>query len=151
MANRVVLVFALAAVAAVAGEPGGSARYLGGTVDSLHANAGGKVLTADHDSFIFVSQNATVRIPYARIDTIEYGQDVGRRVVLAWVISPMFLLLKARKHFITLGYRDESDKHQAMVLRVDKNFVRSALATLEARTGRSVTYQDEEARKFRRN
>jgi len=29
--------------------------------------------------------------------------------------------------------------------------VRSALATLEARTGRAVTYQDDNARKFRKS
>ena len=80
---------------------------------------------------------------------IEYGQEVSRRVVLAWVISPIFLLLKARAHFVTLGFTDETGKHQAIVLRVDKHLIRSELAALEARTGHTVQYQDAEARKFR--
>ena len=98
-----------------------------------------------------MTSSATLRIPYAKINLVEYGQDVGRRIVLAWVVSPIFLLSKAHKHFITVGYTDDNGKQQAIVLRVDKRLVRSALATLEAKTGRTVTYQDENARKFRKS
>ena len=76
---------------------------------------------------------------------------MGRRIVLAWVVSPIFLLSKAHKHFITVGYTDDDGKQQAIVLRVDKRLVRSALASLEAKTGRTVTYQDDNARKFRKS
>ena len=138
-------------VTAPAGEAGGRATYLGGTTTGLEANADGEVLTTNRDMFVFVSQKSTVSIPYSKINQVEYGQEVGRRVVLAYVVSPLFLLLKARKHFITLEYRDESDAQQTMVLRIDKFFVRPALAVLEARTGISVRYQDEDARKFRRD
>jgi hypothetical protein len=134
-----------------AGEAGGRATYLGGTTAGLEANADGDVLTTSRDLFVFVSRTSTVSIPYSKINQIEYGQEVGRRVVLAYVVSPLFLLLKARKHFITLEYRDESNVQQTMVLRIDKFFVRPALAVLEARTGISVRYQDEDARKFRRD
>ena len=59
----------------------------------------------------------------------------------------MFLLSKSRKHFLTIGYMDEEGKQQALVFRVDKGGIRSALVSLEARTGLKVQYQDEEARK----
>ena len=138
-------------VAAPAADPGGRATYLGGTTAGLEANADGEVQTASRDMFVFVSRNSTVSIPYSKINQVEYGQEVGRRVILAYVASPLFLLLKARKHFITLEYRDEADAQQTMVLRVDKLFVRPALAILEARTGCSIRYQDEDARRFRRD
>jgi hypothetical protein len=46
-----------------------------------------------------------------------------------------------------VGYRDEQDRQQAMVFRLDKGDVRSVLASLEARTGLKVQFQDNEARK----
>ena len=59
----------------------------------------------------------------------------------------MLLLSKSRRHYVTLGYIDDAGKQQAMVLRVDKGDIRMVLASLEARTGRRVEYQDDEARK----
>jgi hypothetical protein len=57
------------------------------------------------------------------------------------------LLSKARKHFVTLGYVDAEGKQQVLVFQVGKGDIRSVLAGLEARTGRRVEYQDDEARK----
>jgi hypothetical protein len=65
------------------------------------------------------------------------------------VISPVFLLSKSRKHFLTIGYSGDDGKQQALVFRVDKNSIRSTLAALEARTGQKTQYQDEQARKAR--
>jgi hypothetical protein len=144
------LALILAAAQAAAGELGGRAQIVGGTVTGVAASVTGKVRTTDADAFVFATSSTTLRIPYSKINLVEYGQDVSRRIVLAWVVSPIFLLSKAHKHFITIGYSDDEGKQQAIVLRVDKHLVRSALATLEARTGRAVSYQDENARKFRK-
>src|SRR3954470_1493489 len=149
MTNRLVFILLFATVAVTAGELGGKAQIVGGTTAGVSAQASGTFRTAEADAFVFVTKSSTLRIPYSRINLIEYGQDVSRRVVLAYVASPIFLLSKKRKHFITLGYTDEEGKQQALVLRVDKGLVRSALAALEAKTGRIVKYQDENARKFR--
>jgi hypothetical protein len=151
MTNRLVLGTLLAIATAAAGEFAGRAQIVGGTVTGVAASATGKVRTNDADAFVFATSSTTLRIPYSKINLVEYGQDVSRRVVLAWVVSPIFLLSKAHKHFITLGYTDEEGKQQAIVLRVDKGLVRAALATLEAKTGRAVSYQDENARKFRKS
>lgn len=139
----------LVAAVALAGESSFKAEYLGGSVAGV-PRGNGKILTSDSDLFIFELPGSTRRIPYQKINLIEYGQEVSRRLLLAYTLSPMFLLSKSRKHFVTVGYRDEKDEQQAMVLRVDKSSVRSVLAVLEARSGRIVQYQDEEARKFRR-
>jgi hypothetical protein len=151
MTKCIVLALALGSVLATAGELGGRAQIVGGTIGGVKASATGKVRTTDADAFVFVTSSATLRIPYSKINLVEYGQDVSRRVLLAWAVSPIFLLSKAHKHFITIGYSDEEGKQQAIVLRVDKHLVRSALATLEARTGRAVSYQDENARKARKS
>jgi hypothetical protein len=72
---------------------------------------------------------------------------VDRRLALALAVSPVFLLSKARKHYLTLGYADEAGEQQALVFRVDKDSIRAALVALEARSGVKVRYQDAEARK----
>ena len=131
-------------------HPGGSAKCVGGTLTSLHTGMNGQVLTSAPDAFVFVAPSGTVRIPYDKINLMEYGQEVSRRLVLAYVISPIFLLSKSRKHFLTLGFQDAEGHQQALVLRLDKRAVRSTLAALEARSGRTVTFLDADARKFHR-
>jgi hypothetical protein len=78
---------------------------------------------------------------------VEYGQKVDRRYVSAAVISPLFLLAKKREHFLTIGFQDDDGHQQALIFRVNKNDIRTALVSLEARTGQQVQYQDDEARK----
>ena len=76
-----------------------------------------------------------MRVAYDHIDLVEYGQQVSRRLVMAMVLSPVFLLSKSRKHFLTIGFTDEDGKQQAMVFRVDKNSIRSTLAGLRGAHG----------------
>ena len=123
------------------------AEYVGGTVGVLATGAGGSVEVSDPRYFAFYSKSEQVRVPYDRINLLEYGQKVDRRLLMAVAISPMFLLSKSRKHFLTVGYSDSDGKQQAMVFRVDKNGIRAMLVGLEARTGQKVQYQDPEARK----
>ena len=88
-----------------------------------------------------------MRIAFDRVHTLEYGQRVSRRYAEAILISPVLLLAKSRKHFLTVGYTDGEGRRQALVFQVDKGDVRAVLAGLEAKTGRRVEYQDDEARK----
>ena len=123
------------------------ADYVGGTVATLADGAGGSLELSDPRYFAFYTKGAQVRVPYEHINLLEYGQKVDRRLLMAVVISPVFLLAKTRKHFLTVGYTDDDGKQQAMVFRVDKNGIRAVLVGLEVRTGQKVQYQDLEARK----
>lgn len=123
------------------------AMYQGGTVGSLNQNTEGTVSAADENVFVFEYTGAKLSIPYSRINDIEYGQKAGRRVGLAIAVTPLALLSKKRRHFLTIGYQDDNDKQQAAVFELGKNIVRVTLASLEARTGKKIDYQDEEARK----
>jgi hypothetical protein len=101
---------------------------------------------SDSVYFVFASKQTQVKIPYDRINLLEYGQHVSRRYMEAIIISPLFMLAKKRQHFLTVGFEDEDGNQQAMVFRVQKSDIRLTLVALEARTGRQITYQDEEAR-----
>jgi hypothetical protein len=125
------------------------ATYVGGTLSMFRSGASGTIGSAEADALVFTANRTTIRIPYRSVKTIEYGQNVNRRVLLAYTVSPMFLLSKARKHFVTLQFTDDAGQQQAVVLRVDKNLVRPLLASLEAKTGRVVEYQDDNARRTR--
>ena len=133
-------------VLATAHGMGGRAEYMGGTYAQLPVNNPGEIEATDSTFFIFNSKHTQVKIPYERINLLEYGQKVDRRVLSAAVISPLFLLLKKREHFLTVGFQDDNGSQQAMVFRVDKNDVRTTLVSLEARTGERVQYQDDDAR-----
>lgn len=125
----------------------GHAQYVGGTASKLDSGTSGAIDVSDAHYFAFYSKKAQVRVEYKKIDTLEYGQKVDRRLMMAVIISPIFLLSKSRQHFLTVGYVDEDGGHQALVFRVDKNGIRATLASLEARTGVRIEFQDEEARK----
>jgi hypothetical protein len=137
----------MTAVTLWAGAAGGQAEYVGGTSAIFAEKTGGRLVTAGSEALRFESKSKSVEIPYDRIHTIEYGQQVNRRYVSALLISPLLLLAKARKHFVTVGYNDGEGRAQALIFRVAKADVRVVLVGLEARTGRKVAYQDDEARK----
>jgi hypothetical protein len=126
-------------------------EYAGGTIRELQSGAAGLIELADEQYFAFYSKKRNVRVPYQSINLLEYGQQVDRRLAMAVVLSPVFLMSKSRKHFLTVGYADEQGKQQALVFRVDKSNIRATLASLEARTGQKIRYQDDEARKAGRD
>ncbi len=142
----VLLAMAAPASRAPAAGSGERAEYVGGTVGDLPKASGVIDLTGQH-FFSFRTRDRALEIGYDRINLIEYGQKVDRRYAMAIVVSPLLLLSKSRKHFLTVGYTDEAGRQQALVFRVDKDHIRSVLAGLEAKTGRKIQYQDPEARK----
>ena len=131
----------------LAGDPGGRARYIGGTVAGLPSKSEGNINLTDEEALLFRTKQASVRIPYDKINTLEYGQRVNRRYAEAILISPVLLLAKKRRHYLTVGYLDDQGRQQALVFQVDKSDVRAVLVSLEAKTGKKVEFQDDEARK----
>jgi hypothetical protein len=127
--------------------PSNRAVYRGGTVAALPENTEGTVTTTDEREFVFSHKNQRFAIPYDRINLLEFGQKAGRRLGLAMAVSPLLLLSKKRRHFLTIHFADAAGEQQAMVLELGKNIVRTTLAGLEARTGRQVEYEDDDARR----
>jgi len=150
MKRSIALIFVmlvLADLALWAGLGSDKTMYVGGTVSSLKEGTEGKSSAKDEKVFVFHYKGGDLNIPYDRVNDLEYGQKAGRRVGVAIMVTPLALFSKKRKHFLTLGYQDDNDKQQAAVFELGKDIVRVTLATLEARTGRKIEYQDEEARK----
>jgi hypothetical protein len=71
--------------------------------------------------------------------------------VLLGPIGLVSLFSKKRKHYLTIGYKDETNKDQVAVIELGKDLVRTTLAIVETRSGKQIEYQDDEARKASRN
>ena len=129
-----------------AGLSSNKAQYVGDTISALKEQTEGTISTKDEKQLLFDYKKGKLEIPYDRINSLEYGQKAGRRVGLAIAVTPIALLSKKRRHFLTVNFMDDNDKQQAGVFELGKDIVRVTLSSLEARTGRKIEYQDEEAR-----
>lgn len=129
------------------------AKYVGGTVSSVATNAEGSLSTAGEEKLVFVAEKGAgvIEVPYTAVNELEYGQKAGRKVKEAILLTPIFLFSKRRQHYLTVSYTGSDGKDQAVILELGKDLVRTTLAVLEARTGKKVVYQDEEAAKARAN
>lgn len=130
-----------------AGDTGSRVLYTGGTVPGIANKSSAWIDVHQEDSLRVNAGGKWLMIPYKDVTTLEYGMRVSRRYIEAIVISPAFLFAKKKTHYLTIGYMDSEGNRQAMVLQVDKNDIRPLLVSLEARTGKVVEFQDEEARK----
>lgn len=124
------------------------AMYVGGTFTAkIPEKTEGKLDLSQEAVAKFIWKKGEAEIAYDKIDSIEYGQKAGRRVGVAVMVSPIALFSKKRKHYLTLGFNDKDGKPQGVVLELGKDTVRQALSIFEARTGRKVEYESEEAKK----
>ena len=135
--------------------------YCGGTVPGFEGAKniiGGLLDTTNPNYLVWASTSKafhgkTIKIAYDRIIDLEYGQKAGRRVGTAVATTVLFgprglvsMLSKKRRHFLTVGYKDDSSKDQVAVLEIGKDIVGTTLAIVETRSGKKVQYQDEKAR-----
>ncbi len=141
------LVLLVLGLAAVAADSGYRAEFVGGTLSGVPPKSNARLNLTAPDALIFSCRGQTLNIGYPKINALEYGQTVSRRYAAALLISPIFLFTKSRRHYVTIGYMDGDGKQQALVFQVGKGNIRSVLTALEARSGRRVEYQDDEARK----
>jgi hypothetical protein len=138
------------------------AAYVGGTVTAFAGSKDpidGTLSTAHEDGLVFAAdqkpfKGQSVTIKYADIIDLEYGQKAGRRVgaaigtsLLLGPIGLVTLFSKKRNHFLTIGYHGETGIDQVVVLELGKDIVRITLPIVETRSGKTIAYQDEDARK----
>ena len=139
-----------------------NAAYFGGTITVFGTPKDpveGQLDTANEAALVFRPRDKSfadknLSIPYAKVIDLEYGQKAGRRVgaavgttVLLGPIGLLSLFSKKRKHFLTVGFKDDADKDQVAVIELGKDIVRTTLAIVQTRSGKEIEYQDDEARK----
>jgi hypothetical protein len=146
--RKIFLVLAAASVTpAVSAVRGDSVRYVGGTIIDVPQDTEGSLLINPEKGLLFESKKGSFEIPFDRITSIEYGQKAGRRVGVAIMVNPAFLLSKKRKHFVTIGYKDSKELSHGVVLELAKGLPSKVITIVEARSGIKCDYESEEARK----
>jgi hypothetical protein len=158
----IVLIASLVAPSLALAVDSKGAAYYGGTVkvfEGAKDPVDGLLDTRDEVALVFTASDKPfagekVSIPYADVIDLEYGQKAGRRVgaaaattVLLGPVGLLMLFSKKRKHFLTVGFKGNDGKDQVAVIELGKDIVRTTLPIVETRSGKKVTYQDEEARK----
>lgn len=121
--------------------------YVGGTISKLPEATEGRMDIVNEERMAFSSDNGGFEILYKHIKTLEYGQKAGRRVGVAIVITVWALFSKKRKHFLTIGFDDAFGKAQGVVLEIAKGRAKTFIAIIEARSGKKVEYESDEAKK----
>src|SRR5262245_38221931 len=137
VATGVLVGFLAASIGAVEGK---KAQYVGGTRTDIKEAAEGRFDVSSETEMAFTPDRTKVRhaIPYTNVSELEYGQKAGRRVAVGLLVSPLALFSKKRKHYLTINFKDGEGKEQAVVFELGKDMVRTTLAILEARTGKSI-------------
>jgi hypothetical protein len=138
------------------------ASYFGGTVTAFAGAKNpieGTLDTTNETTLDFAAEDKpfkgqSVGIPYANIVDLEYGQKAGRRVgaavgtaVLLGPLGLLTLFSHKRNHYLTVGFKDGEDKDQVAVFEIGKDIIRTTIAVVQTRSGKTVTFQDDEARK----
>lgn len=141
------LLVVLIASSPIAAVDGNKAAYIGGTLNLKEKSEGVLSTQSPTEATFTVKKDPPIAIPYASIESLEYGQKAGRRVAVAVLVSPLALFSKKRNHFLTITYKDASGADQAAVFELGKDIVRTTLAVLELRSKKTIEYQDEEAKR----
>jgi hypothetical protein len=153
--NRIIalIVSLTITTAAFAGVGSDKAVYRGGTIEAK-AGEEGMLDLKDATSAVYrLNKKQAFTIPYSAVTSLEYGQKAGRRIgaavattILVTPLGLAMLLSKKRKHIVTIAWSVDG-KNEAAVFEMGKDIIRPTLVTLEARTGKKVEYESEDAKK----
>jgi hypothetical protein len=147
-AAAVVSLTCLILTPAIWGADRGKAVYIGGTLSGVKEKSEAPIDLKGEEHLVFSPKGAVaVHIPWSGIEEVEYGQKAGHRVKTAIFLTPLALFSKNRRHYVTLAWKDAAGKAQAAVFEFDKDDIRPALASIRARSGKEIVYQDEQAKK----
>ena len=94
-------------------------------------------------NFLQESGSPAVSIKYEAIKSIVYERASKPRYAEAVLISPLFLLSHAKKHYLTFQYQDDSGEGKYAIVRLDKSNAREAVACAEAQTSKKVEQTEE--------
>jgi hypothetical protein len=139
--KRIAALFLLLVIAMpAAAVEDGDVMYSGGTVPGLASGAIGRLDTASETSLTFQSSGATLVIPYAKIDSFEYTEQVARHLGVLPAIAVGLVKARQHKHFIRISFHGENPSLQVAVFEVPKQMPQSLLAILRSRAPQACNF-----------
>lgn len=101
-------------------------------------------LVVDAQSVRFIKGKKELwSVPSDSITEIFYSRVSGRRIKTAIVVSPLLLLTKGRKHYLTMSFDDGQDAVGAIEFQLHKSNYRGTLRALEQVSGQTMKYDQE--------
>lgn len=131
-------------VSMFAGDSGYKVTYDGGSVSTVKAGTGVRLVLDANQIRLIKDKSEVVVIPASAVTEINYGQDVHRRVgaaiglaVVSLGIGGLMALTKSKKHYIGITWAT-ADTKGGFAMQCDKNEYRGILAGLEGVTGKKA-------------
>jgi len=112
---------------------GNEVQYIGGTIGTVSPGTVGKLDTVNEKELRFVAGTAGISIPYVKIDSYQYTEEVAHHLGALPTIAIVMIKYRQRRHYFRISYRDENDKPQSVVLEVSKEMPKAVSAVLESR------------------
>jgi hypothetical protein len=82
----------------------GQVMYAGGTVVTLKEGTIGRLITSSPTDLTFESSGTQLAIPFARIDSYEYSQQVARHLGVLPAIATGLIRHRQKRHFLRITY-----------------------------------------------
>lgn len=117
----------------VAAVEDGQVMYVGGTISGLKEGVIGQLDTESQASLAFKSSGATLAIPYEKIESFEYYEQVARHLGVLPAIVVGLVRKRQHRHFFRITFREEMKAPQVAIFEVPKQMPHSLLAVLQAR------------------
>lgn len=127
-----ICLFLAAALPAPAVEDG-QVLYVGGTIAALKEGALGRLDTTAQTALAFASSGSLLSIPYDKIDSYEYSQQVARHLGVLPAVAVGLVRRRQRKHFLRISFHDDANASQVVIFELPKQMPRSLLAILQLR------------------
>jgi len=115
------------------------AMYVRGTLSALKNRTEGRFNTQSESELAFsAGKRGSVAIPYAAIASLEFEAKERTTVIIGFA-KPVS---KRLYYYLTITYSDPEGKEQRGGFELGKDIIGTMLKTLEARTGKAITFQD---------
>jgi hypothetical protein len=111
----------------------GQVLYAGGTVTTLKEDTIGRLLITSPTELTFESPGSQLVIPFSRIDSYEYSQQVARHLGVLPAIATGLVRHRQKRHFLRIAYKGEDNLQQVVIFELPKQMPRTLLAILQAR------------------
>jgi hypothetical protein len=107
--------------------------YAGGTVPAMQAGVIGHFDTTSESALSFDYAGSKLEIPYAKIDSYEYSQEVARHLGVLPAIAVGMIKKRQRKHFVRIGFHDARNVSEVAVFEVSKRLPQTLIPILQSR------------------
>ena len=107
--------------------------FAGGTVSNLKSETSGHFEFSDPAALAFVYSSGKLSIPFQKIDSYEYSQQVVHHLGVLPAIAVGLVKARKKSHLLRITYQDQSNAPQIALFRIPKHMPNTLLPVLQAR------------------